>query len=235
MAWPRRWGDEVVAKVRRYLARGYTRAEVRAALARGGVFMSPWALVGVMRRNRLRIYRDWTRKEEQYVVWCRDRPIPVPYPEIAKTLNRTRWAVQFRAHRLLRRLYPHRAEPRQHRPGELTRAIRNMSVPGVSDSVIATVLGVKRCTVYQCRKRQGIPPNVPPNCGRIKVVPPVPPPGGRLPLPEFKLAVILYSAANHGIGMSDSEIGRLTGHSRNNVHSMKLTLGIHRKEDREIG
>jgi len=184
------------------------------------------------KRFRLRIpapgyHRPWTRHEEQQAINLDAQGKTAA--AIGVLIGRSRSGVRLRLWSLKRRLgIVNRINYRERGRGELSATVRRMCLPGVPDSAVANVLGVHRWTVGKTRKRLGIPPGVSSGGTCVPRVP-VPPEGERLSWFDLKVAVILYGAANHGIGMGDSEIARLTGHSRGSVWMCRKEL-IHGKK-----
>lgn len=171
----------------------------------------------------------WTRREEEDVL--RWHLLGEKAIVSARRLGRTESGVHQKIAALKRKRGLQSTVPRQHRVGELAAKIRKLCLPGVPDSAVAAVLGIHRNGVSRARRRLGIPPGVPQGWRGIHwPKPPVPSPGGKLSVQELKVAIILYVARNHGIGASNSELSRLTGHMRQNIHEHKIRLGIQNRE-----
>lgn len=134
----------------------------------------------------------------------------VKFAVIAKRLGRSYSAVAQRAS-----TFPGRDRvPRIHRPGELSKWVARLCIPGVSDSDVGGILGVTRRAVWSTRRRLGIPPGCRKHGKRCRPE--------RAPEGNDARFLRLYS----GVGRSDGEIAELMGVSKWVVYRTRRGFGL---------
>jgi hypothetical protein len=105
--------------------------------------------------------------------------------------------------------------PRVRKAGELSARVKALAIPGVSDLVIAEILGVTKITVWNVRDRLGIPRTDPQK--RLS-----PDPRRWTHLTNAAKFLRLYS----GVGRSDAEIAKLMGLARPSVSAIRQKFGL---------
>lgn len=156
--------------------------------------------------------RFWTTLEHAKLVRLLSEG--VSYGEIARQLNRSYTSVAQRAFKVSGR----ERLPRVHQKGELAERVRTLCVPGVSDRVVADILGVSVGTIRVCRKRRNIPPGLPPN-GKYPKDP------CRMNISNKAKIIWLY-ASNNGIGMPSYEIAKRVGLTESAVSAALKKLDL---------
>jgi hypothetical protein len=96
-----------------------------------------------------RVEKSWTRPEE--VELCLMRWMKYGHKRIAVILGRSLYSVRMKAWTL-------RMTRPAVRVADLDRIVREGRAAGKTDKKLATEHGLHRCTVFECRKRLGIPP-----------------------------------------------------------------------------